>query len=100
MIWLTLIAVAGDLDFSEDKSAHFVILLLVIPHVTAWQLVDSICTTDSAVGPEKLRQKPIMMAKLTVISLACYFWWCHCYVGDGLPAQKHKQAKGRACSCT
>ena len=25
--------------------------------MTAWQLVDSICTTDSAVGPEKLRQK-------------------------------------------
>ena len=35
---LTLIAVAGDLDFSEDKTAQ---------HVTAWQLVGSICTTDT-----------------------------------------------------
>ena len=61
---LTLIAVAGDLDFSEDKTA---------PHVTAWQLVGSIYTTDSAAGPDKLRQKA-MMAKPTAISLAC--WYC------------------------
>ena len=41
------------------------------PHVTAWQLVGSICTTDSAAG--HLRQKA-MMAKPTAISLAC--WYC------------------------
>ena len=33
--------------------------------MTVWKLVGSICTTNSAVGPEKLRQK----AKSTAISL-------------------------------
>ena len=36
-------------------------------HMTAWQHIGSICTTDSAAGPEKLRQKA--MAKSTAISL-------------------------------
>ena len=36
-------------------------------HMTAWQRIGSICTTDSAAGPEKLRQKA--MAKSTAISL-------------------------------
>ena len=35
--------------------------------MTAWQRIGSICTTDSAAGPEKLRQKA--MAKSTAISL-------------------------------
>ena len=33
--------------------------------MTAWQRIGSICTTDSAAGPEKLRQKA--MAKSTAI---------------------------------
>ena len=42
------------------------------PHLTAWKLVGSICTTDSTAGPEKLRQKA--MSKSTAISLVC--WYC------------------------
>ena len=41
------------------------------PHLTAWRLVASICTTDSTAGPEKLRQKA--MAKSTATSLACWY---------------------------
>ena len=36
------------------------------PHKTAWQCLCSICITDSAVGPEKLRQKA--MAKSIQLS--------------------------------
>ena len=41
------------------------------PHLTAWRLVGSICTTDSTAGPEKLRQKA--MVKSTATSLACWY---------------------------
>ena len=58
MILLTLIAVAGDLDFSERHNC---------PGMTAWKLIGSICTTNSAACPEKLRQKA--MAKSTAILL-------------------------------
>ena len=36
--------------------------------MTAWKLIGSICTTNSAAGPEKLRQKA--MAKSTAPALA------------------------------
>ena len=48
--------------------------------MTAWKLIGSICTTNSAAGPEKLRQKA--MAKSTAISLvtpALVACWCCCH---------------------
>ena len=49
MSTVTVVSLPGDLNGLHRRQNW--------PHMTAWQRIGSICTTDSAAGPEKLRQK-------------------------------------------